>query len=246
MPGGRWTLQFTNRGSEGLLRRDRLLGQRPRPRGRRPGGRSVTILSAPRTAAGRGSGFRPIGCRPRWPATEPSPRAARAWSPPGGRDAWFGDGRRREGPGVPHARSRRDMDRGRHAASPPGTRRPASSRWRSPTSTDGIAVGGDYRQEQATGRQHRSSPTDGGATWTFAGRHAPRSFRSAVAYVPGSHGQDASWRSAPAGPTARTTTAAPGSRFGNEGFHALSVEPGGHVAWAVGEGGRIGRMTIKK
>jgi hypothetical protein len=30
-----------------------------------------------------------------------------------------------------------------------------------------------------------------------------------------------------------------------EGYHALSVEPRGRVAWAVGEQGRIGKLTLK-
>ncbi len=109
---------------------------------------------------------------------------------------------------------------------------------------DGIAVGGDYRQEQATG-DNMQFTTDGGATWSFAGATRLRSFRSSVAYVPGSHGKII-LAVGPGGTDRSDDHGRTWEPTGNEGYHALSIDPGGHLAWAVGEGGRIGRMTIKK
>ena len=48
----------------------------------------------------------------------------------------------------------------------------------------GIAVGGDYRLERESG-DNLALTRDGGKTWAFAGATRLRSFRSAVAYVPG-------------------------------------------------------------
>ena len=52
----------------------------------------------------------------------------------------------------------------------------------------GIAVGGDYRLERETG-DNLAVTSDGGRTWLFPGAARLRSFRSAVAYVPGSNGR---------------------------------------------------------
>jgi photosystem II stability/assembly factor-like uncharacterized protein len=109
---------------------------------------------------------------------------------------------------------------------------------------DGIAVGGDYRQEKATG-DNMQFTTDGGATWSFAGATRLRGFRSAVAYVPGSHGKTI-LAVGPGGTDRSDDHGRTWEPTGDEGYHALSVDPGGRMAWAVGEGGRIGRMTIKK
>jgi hypothetical protein len=104
----------------------------------------------------------------------------------------------------------------------------------------GIAVGGDYRLERDTG-DNQALTSDGGKTWVFAGSTRLRSFRSAVAYVPGSKGR----RLIAVGPGGTDTSVDGGSTWtpiGDEGYHALSVSPAGGGAWAVGEQGRIGRM----
>jgi photosystem II stability/assembly factor-like uncharacterized protein len=109
---------------------------------------------------------------------------------------------------------------------------------------DGVGVGGDYRQERATG-DNLQFTTDGGATWTFAGSARLRGFRSAVAYVPGTRGKIL-LAVGPSGTDRSTDHGRTWEPTGDEGYHALSVEPGGHVAWAVGEGGRIARMNIAR
>lgn len=107
---------------------------------------------------------------------------------------------------------------------------------------DGITVGGDYRQEQASG-DNLQVTTDGGATWTFPGATRLRGFRSAVAYIPGSHGQ----RILAVGPAGTDRSDDHGRTWtptGDEGYHALSIEPRGRAAWAVGEQGRIGKVVL--
>jgi photosystem II stability/assembly factor-like uncharacterized protein len=107
---------------------------------------------------------------------------------------------------------------------------------------DGVAVGGDYRQERATGENIQVT-TDGGATWVFPGATRLRSFRSAVAYVPGSHGRIL-LAVGPAGSDRSDDHGRTWVPLGDEGYHALSVAPDGRTAWAVGEQGRIGRLNL--
>jgi photosystem II stability/assembly factor-like uncharacterized protein len=109
---------------------------------------------------------------------------------------------------------------------------------------DGVAVGGDYRQETAAG-DNLQFTTDGGETWTFAGSTRLRAFRSAVAYVPRTHGKTL----LAVGPTGTDRSDDHGRTWlptGDDGYHALSIEPGGRVAWAVGEQGRIARLTVRR
>jgi photosystem II stability/assembly factor-like uncharacterized protein len=107
---------------------------------------------------------------------------------------------------------------------------------------DGIAVGGDYRQEKASG-DNLQATYDAGATWTFPGATRLRGFRSAVAYVPGSNGRSLI-AVGPAGSDRSDDHGRTWSSIGDEGFHALGIDPRGRVAWAVGEGGRIGRLSL--
>ena len=104
----------------------------------------------------------------------------------------------------------------------------------------GIAVGGDYRLERESG-DNLAITNDGGRTWAFAGATRLRSFRSAVAYVPGSKGR----RLIAVGPGGTDTSADGGATWaplGDDGFHALSIAPRGRTAWAVGEQGRIAAL----
>ena len=157
----------------------------------------------------------------------------------GDRHAWFGTG------GSARARVYRSADRGLTwaVADTPIMAGNASSGVFSlafADDTHGVAVGGDYRVERGPG-DNLAVTEDGGRTWAFAGSARLRSFRSAVQYVPGSKGR----RLLAAGPGG-TDMSADGGRtwtaLGDEGFHALSIAPGGRVAWAVGEGGRIARL----
>lgn len=157
----------------------------------------------------------------------------------GSRHAWFGTG------GSARARVYRSADQGLTwaVADTPIMAGNASSGVFSLAFADaerGVAVGGDYRLERDTG-DNLAVTDDGGKTWAFAGNTRLRSFRSAVAYVPGTRGR----RLIAVGPGG-TDTSADGGRtwtpLGDEGYHALSIAPGGRVAWAAGEGGRIARQ----
>lgn len=154
----------------------------------------------------------------------------------GSRHAWFGTG------GASRARVFRTTDQGLtwEVADTPIAAGNASSGIFSLAFSDadhGVAVGGDYRLERGSG-DNLATTRDGGMTWAFAGAIRLRSFRSAVAYVPGSKGQ----RLMAVGP-AGTDASRDGGRtwipVGDEGFHAVSISPDGAAVWAVGEGGRI-------
>jgi len=157
----------------------------------------------------------------------------------GSRHAWFGTG------GAARARVYRSADQGLTwaVADTPITAGNASSGIFSLAFSDpnhGIAVGGDYRLERESG-DNLAVTSDGGRTWAFPGTTRLRSFRSAVAFVPGSQER----RLIAAGPSGTDTSADGGSAWaplGEEGFHALSVSPAGGAAWAVGEQGRIARL----
>ncbi|HET7620149.1 MAG TPA: hypothetical protein VFK20_16695 [Vicinamibacterales bacterium] len=104
----------------------------------------------------------------------------------------------------------------------------------------GIVVGGDYRKEgDATGSA--AITEDGGRTWTAV--KGLGGFRSAVAYVPrsrtdvvavGPSGADVSHDNG------RTWTAIAGP-----GYDAISFAPDGSVAYATGDGGRIGKLVVR-
>ena len=110
-------------------------------------------------------------------------------------------------------------------------------------STRGVAVGGDYKAT-ADPAANYSTTVAGGLSWSRIPILGPPGFRSAIAFVPGR-------------PTPTLLTVGPGGsdlgfnmdgewrRLGTaDGFHALAVAPSGRFAWAVGDGGKIGRLTI--
>ena len=102
----------------------------------------------------------------------------------------------------------------------------------------GVAVGGDYRQEQGTG-DNLARTTDGGATWSMIGATRLRSFRSAVAYLPGSRGRSV-LVAGPAGTDRSDDGGVTWRPTGDVGYHALSIARDGTV-WVAGEDGRIAR-----
>jgi photosystem II stability/assembly factor-like uncharacterized protein len=159
----------------------------------------------------------------------------------GTRLAWFGTG------GGARARVYRSADQGLTWAvsdTPVMAGNPSSGIFSLAFSDadHGIAVGGDYRLERESG-DNLAITSDGGRTWALAGATRLRSFRSAVAYVPGSKGR----RLIAVG--AGGTDAADDGGFtwapiGDDGFHALGISPSGGAAWAVGENGRIARLLL--
>jgi photosystem II stability/assembly factor-like uncharacterized protein len=158
----------------------------------------------------------------------------------GSQHAWFGTG------GAARARVFRSSDQGLtwSVADTPIMAGNASSGIFSLAFSDpdhGIAVGGDYRLERESG-DNVAVTSDGGRTWAFAGAARLRNFRSAVAYVPGSNGR----RLLAVGPAGSDGSDDGGARWvplGDVGFHALSIAPSGGTAWAVGEQGRVGRLS---
>lgn len=157
----------------------------------------------------------------------------------GSRHAWFGTG------GGARARVYRSADQGLtwNVADTPIMAGTASAGIFSLAFDDaehGIAVGGDYRQEREAG-DNLAITSDGGRTWAFAGTTRLRSFRSAVAYVPGSSGR----RLVAVGPAGSDLSADGGATWtaiGDDGYHALSIDLRAGAAWAVGEQGRIASL----
>jgi photosystem II stability/assembly factor-like uncharacterized protein len=160
--------------------------------------------------------------------------------------AWFGTG------GAERARVFRSTDRGLtwSVADTPIAAGNASSGIFSLAFADalhGIAVGGDYRKERDSG-DNLASTSDGGKTWSFLGTAANpvftptrlRSFRSAVAFVPGSKGQGVI-AVGPGGTDLSRDGGATWVPLGEDGYHAFSFARGLAVGWAAGEQGRVAR-----
>ncbi len=108
-------------------------------------------------------------------------------------------------------------------------------------SQHGMAVGGDYRREQASGR-NVARTGDGGRSWTTVGTSPLRGFRSGVVYVPRPTGLLVV-AVGPSGGDYSHDGGATWSPTGDDGFHAVSVSPTGDAVWAVGERGRVGRLA---
>lgn len=102
----------------------------------------------------------------------------------------------------------------------------------------GVAIGGDYMvPERAADRVALTS--DGGRTWRLPTGPQPTSFRSAVAYVPGTRGRVL----IAVGPTGSDISGDEGEswrRISPLGFHALGFA--GSSGWAVGENGSIAKF----
>jgi photosystem II stability/assembly factor-like uncharacterized protein len=179
----------------------------------------------------------------------------------GTKNAWFGTG------GAAKARVFRSADRGLtwDVADTPIAAGNASSGVFSLAFADarhGIAAGGDYRKERESG-DNLAHTSDGGKTWAFLGTASRpasatgprsreraatpaftptrlRSFRSAVAFVPGTKGRDIVAVGPGGSDVSRDggTTWAP---LGEDGYHAFGFARGAATGWAAGEQGRIAR-----
>lgn len=104
--------------------------------------------------------------------------------------------------------------------------------------THGIVVGGDYKKE-GEAVDNAAVTADGGTTWTLV--KGLGGYRSAVAYFPGTSALIAVGPSGTdySGDDGRTWTALKAPT----GLHAVSVARDGKTGWAVGEQGRIARLT---
>ena len=236
--GASWTLQHTNPDPKGFL--DAIAfwdADHGLALGDPVDGRFV-ILSDRRRRPDLGTGRRRGDAR--------GPARARGPSPPAG-PAWWSGATPTPGSG-PAGRLRPASSARPTGAGPGPSRRRRSGRGslggrllaRLPRRRRGVAVGGDYRGRGRPGR--RTSPTTGTAAGPGAGRESrPSGFRSAVAFVPGSPGPTW-WPSALGlGPLARRGPDL--VEAGRQGFHALGFGRPGRSGWAVGEEGRIARLT---
>ena len=157
---------------------------------------------------------------------------------------WFGTG------GGPVARVFRSVDRGRSwtVAETP-VRAGSASRGIFTLAEAGsnlVALGGDYKAD-TEGPGGFAWSSDGGQTWSNTRPGAPGTdrpgFRSAAVFVP-NQADDLLLTVGPAGSDAQDR-AKPWRTLGErDGWHALAVAPSGRFAWAVGEGGVIGRLEV--
>lgn len=159
----------------------------------------------------------------------------------GDRNAWFATG------GAKVSRVFRSTDRGRtwSAHETPILAGKATAGIFSLDFRDaqkGVAVGGDY-QAMDLRDQVFTSTSDGGRTWSTPNPpNGPSGYRSAVATMPGTTGPTL----IAVGPTGADRSDDGGRTWkpwGNSGFHAVGLTPP-NTGWAVGEAGRIARITL--
>ncbi|MFF7728715.1 WD40/YVTN/BNR-like repeat-containing protein [Streptomyces sp. NPDC008001] len=157
----------------------------------------------------------------------------------GTRDAWIATG------GGATSRILHSADRGR-TWSVAGTPVPAGDPARGVFGlafrdrAHGLAVGGDYRAGQPSGRAAAVSG-DGGATWTAAAR-PPGAYRSGAAWLP--HSRTTALAVGPAGSDVTTDGGRTWRAFGTGSYDTVDCAPDGGC-WAAGEKGRIGRLTAR-
>ncbi|WP_237536457.1 oxidoreductase, partial [Streptomyces sp. SID5785] len=100
----------------------------------------------------------------------------------------------------------------------------------------GIAVGGDYRPEQAS-PQAAAVTGDGGRTWTAAAR-PPSAYRSGVAWLP--HSRRAALAVGPTGTDLTTDAGRTWHPVDTGSFDTVDCTRDG-ACWAAGEKGRVAR-----
>ncbi|UII34878.1 YCF48-related protein [Fulvivirga ulvae] len=101
----------------------------------------------------------------------------------------------------------------------------------------GLAVGGDYTDEEGMGDKNLIYSQDNGSTWNvYEGHSMP--FRSAVRFV-----NDMILITGPSGSEYSGDNGRSWMKVNGMGFHTLDVGNNG-VVWAAGSGGRIGKMKI--
>ena len=106
------------------------------------------------------------------------------------------------------------------------------------TSTTGIAVGGNFLEED-NGKRMTARTSDGGATWTRGGNVG--GYRSGAAWVPFSKTAIA------VGPNGTDVTTDGGKTWtaiGKTGFHSVQcVGTVSTTCWASGSDGRVGKLV---
>ena len=108
---------------------------------------------------------------------------------------------------------------------------------------NGLAVGGDYRNEQGA-RGNAAITSDGGASWTAVEARPPSGFRECAAFV----SRTESALAVTVGPSGSDYSLDGGRTWapipGLGGWHGLSVSPDGRCAWAVCKGGLIALLRF--
>jgi photosystem II stability/assembly factor-like uncharacterized protein len=156
----------------------------------------------------------------------------------GDRNAWFGTG------AAKVARVFRSTDRGQSwtvADTPLAAGSPSSGIFSLAfrDADHGVAVGGDYLHPEK-GKRIAARTTDGGRTWLEPKGPGPASYRSAVAYIPGTR-PPTLVTVGPNGADVSTDDGETWKPLGSSGFDAIGFAGSG-AGWAVGDGGRIARF----
>lgn len=155
-------------------------------------------------------------------------------------DVWFGTG------GGAVSRVFRSTDRGqtwRVAATPIKSGNSSSGIFSLAfkDGRNGVAVGGDYkRTDEASDNVARS--TDGGATWTTAGRSQPPGLKEGIVYVPGTS-RPTLIAVGPSGSGYSLDDGKTWMSIDTTGYHSVSFTGPTDAGWAVGAGGRIAKYA---
>jgi photosystem II stability/assembly factor-like uncharacterized protein len=157
----------------------------------------------------------------------------------GERNAWFATG------GAKASRVFRSTDGGRTwsaAETPVQAGSPTSGIFSLAfrDASNGYAIGGDFEAPRRPGPS-LARTSDGGRTWSLL-EDRPRGYRSAIAFIPGSE-PPALLAVGPTGSNLSRDDGKHWSSLGTEGFHALSLAGHENAGWAVGDDGRIARLT---
>lgn len=107
----------------------------------------------------------------------------------------------------------------------------------------GVAVGGDFSQV-AQQNSNLARSMNGGKRWKMIGSTLLPAFRSAVAFLPGSHARGLI-AVGPQGSDLSLDGGKSWTSLGGEGLHALDIAGSDRpvAVWAVGEGGQIVKLT---
>lgn len=150
------------------------------------------------------------------------------------REVWFGTG------GPAGARVFHSSDGGEHwdVARTPLRRDGAGAGIFSVAFADlrGVAVGGDY-SKPAAATDNLAVSTDGGSSWAEPAGNHPSGYRSAVNFLPGKK----IWIAVGTSGSDRSSDGRRWIPFDSGAYNSIAVSSG-DAAWAVGPGGRIGKL----
>lgn len=154
----------------------------------------------------------------------------------GNREVWFGSG----GPSGARVYHSKDGGRTWTVADTPLRHDSAGAGIFSLAFADGlhgVAVGGDYGKP-AEAAANIAITTDGGAVWTAPGGEGPQGYRSAVAFLAARK----AWIAVGTSGSDISSDGRNWTHFDSGSYNAIGVAGSGDAVWAVGPGGRIGRL----